>query len=45
MARFPAVVALHSCAGPINRSGALGTRYRDWSERLVKDGYVVLLHR
>ena len=40
---FPAVVALHSCAGTINRSGALGTRYRDWSERLVKDGYVVLL--
>jgi dienelactone hydrolase len=40
---FPAVVGLHNCTGLNNRSGVLGERYRDWSQRLVKDGYVVLL--
>jgi dienelactone hydrolase len=40
---FPAVIGLHNCTGLNNTSGVLGTRYRDWSQRLVKDGYVVLL--
>jgi dienelactone hydrolase len=39
---FPAVVALHGCGGLTNRSGQLGTRYRDWGERLSSAGYVVL---
>ena len=40
---FPAVVALHDCAGPLTRRGALRVRYRDWAERLVGAGFVVLL--
>jgi dienelactone hydrolase len=40
---FPAVVALHNCTGLTNRSGTLGARYRDWGERLAKDGFVVLM--
>ena len=39
---FPAVVGLHACGGLHNRSGQLGTRYRDWAERLVAAGFVVL---
>jgi dienelactone hydrolase len=39
---FPAVVALHGCAG-LYAKGQLSARDRDWSERLVKEGYVVLL--
>ncbi|MFL5095586.1 MAG: dienelactone hydrolase family protein [Xanthobacteraceae bacterium] len=39
---FPAVVGLHGCSGLLNRSGQLGTRYRDWGERLAAAGYVVL---
>ena len=40
---FPAVIGLHNCTGLINRNGTLGERYRDWSQRLVKDGFAVLL--
>jgi dienelactone hydrolase len=40
---FPAVVGLHNCTGLNNRAGVLGSRYRDWGERLAKSGYVVLL--
>src|SRR5215831_12948116 len=39
---FPAIVGLHGCNGLINRAGQLGTRYRDWGERLVAAGFVVL---
>ena len=39
---FPAVIGLHNCTGLNNASGALGARYRDWGERLVKNGFVVL---
>src|SRR5262245_38792070 len=39
---FPAVVGLHGCGGLINRTGQLGARYRDWGERLVAAGFVVL---
>src|SRR3954465_12236392 len=38
---FPAVVALHNCTGLNKAAGTFGTRYRDWGERLAKDGYVV----
>jgi dienelactone hydrolase len=40
---FPAVIGLHNCTGLINRAGVMGARYRDWSERLVKNGFAVLL--
>jgi dienelactone hydrolase len=40
---FPVVIGLHNCSGLNNRLGVMGTRYRDWSERLVKDGFAVLL--
>jgi dienelactone hydrolase len=39
---FPAVVALHGCDGLAGRRSPLGRRYRDWGERLVAAGFVVL---
>jgi len=39
---FPAVVALHGCAGLAGRSGPIAARYRDWGERLAADGFVVV---
>lgn len=40
---FPAVVALHGCAGLWTRSGTLNPRERDWIARLNDAGYAVLL--
>jgi dienelactone hydrolase len=37
---FPAVVALHGCAG-LGKDG-IAARYRDWAERLTDLGFVVL---
>ena len=39
---FPAVVAMHNCAGLMNASGTIRTRYRDWAQQLVRMGFVVL---
>jgi dienelactone hydrolase len=39
---FPAVVAMHNCAGLMNTSGTMRTRYRDWAQQLVKMGFIVL---
>jgi dienelactone hydrolase len=39
---FPAVVALHSCGGLNDHTGALGIRYRDWGQHLAKAGFAVL---
>lgn len=39
---FPAVVALHNCDGLAGRRTPFARRYRDWAERLVAAGYVVL---
>jgi dienelactone hydrolase len=39
---FPAVVAMHNCAGLMNPSGTIRTRYRDWAQQLVRMGFVVL---
>ena len=39
---FPAIVAMHGCAGLFDRSGAPAPRYRDWAEHLNKAGFVVL---
>ena len=39
---FPAVVALHGCAGLAGRSDPVAGRYHDWGERLAAAGFVVL---
>jgi dienelactone hydrolase len=39
---FPAVVAMHNCAGLMNPSGTMRTRYRDWAQQFVKMGFIVL---
>jgi dienelactone hydrolase len=39
---FPAVVAMHNCAGLMNGSGTMRARYRDWGQQLVRMGFVVL---
>jgi dienelactone hydrolase len=39
---FPAIVALHGCAGLYGRRGDLSPRHADWAERLVAQGYLVL---
>lgn len=40
---FPAVVAMHGCAGLWGKDGQLAPRHRDWAERLAAHGFVVLL--
>jgi dienelactone hydrolase len=40
---FPAIVALHGCAGPYTRDGHLSARDGEWALRLRDQGYVVLL--
>ena len=40
---FPAVVALHGCAGLYGRKGELAARNADWAERLERQGFIVLL--
>jgi dienelactone hydrolase len=39
---FPAVVALHGCSGPNDRSGNLSPIYLAWGERLAANGYAVV---
>jgi dienelactone hydrolase len=39
---FPAVVALHGCAGLYGRDRALAPRHVDWAERLTEHGFIVL---
>ena len=40
---FPAVVALHDCAGLYGPTGEMMSHMRDWAERLVAQGYAVLM--
>jgi dienelactone hydrolase len=40
---FPAVIGLHNCTGLTNRNGVMGSRYRDWAQRLAKANFAVLL--
>jgi dienelactone hydrolase len=40
---FPTVIALHGCGGLTGHSEQVLPRYRDWAERLVRDGNAVLL--
>jgi dienelactone hydrolase len=39
---FPAVVGMHDCAGLTNPTGAIASKYREWAQLLVKDGFIVL---
>jgi dienelactone hydrolase len=39
---FPAVVALHGCAGLYGRDASLSPRHVDWAERLTAMGFLVL---
>src|ERR1043166_8657919 len=39
---FPAVVALHGCDGLAGTRSPLGRRYREWGERLLAAGFVVV---
>ncbi len=39
---YPAVVAMHGCAGLHNPSGAVASRYNDWAQNLTKAGFVVI---
>lgn len=41
--RWPAVVALHGCGGLFTSQGRISSRHRDWADRLVAEGYVILL--
>jgi dienelactone hydrolase len=40
---FPVVIALHGCGGLAGRSEPVLPRYREWAERLLRDGQAVLL--
>jgi dienelactone hydrolase len=39
---FPAIIGMHDCAGLTNSSGAVASKYREWAQLLVKDGFIVL---
>jgi dienelactone hydrolase len=41
--RRPAIVAMHGCGGLFTSKGRMSSRHRDWAERFVAAGYVVLL--
>jgi dienelactone hydrolase len=40
---YPVVIALHGCGGLAGHSEPVLPRYRDWAERLLKEGHAVLL--
>lgn len=40
---FPAVVALHGCAGLGGRNGQPSARHHDWGERLALQGFLVVM--
>jgi dienelactone hydrolase len=40
---FPVVIALHGCGGLAGHSEPILARYREWAERLLKEGSAVLL--
>lgn len=42
VAKAPGIVAMHGCAGVTGPRGDLLPIYRDWAERLVREGYAVL---
>jgi dienelactone hydrolase len=39
---FPAIIGMHDCAGLMNPAGAIASKYREWAQLLVKDGFIVV---
>jgi dienelactone hydrolase len=39
---FPAVIAMHDCSGLTTTSGAVESKYREWAQVLVRNGFIVL---
>jgi dienelactone hydrolase len=39
---FPATIGMHDCSGLTNSSGAVASKYREWAQQLVKNGFIVL---
>jgi dienelactone hydrolase len=39
---FPAVIAMHDCSGLTSSSGAIESKYREWAQLLVRNGFIVL---
>ena len=39
---FPAIVGMHDCSGLTNSSGAIASKYREWAQLLVKNGFIVI---
>jgi dienelactone hydrolase len=39
---FPAIIGMHDCAGLTNPAGAVASKYREWAQLLVKDGFIVM---
>jgi len=39
---FPAIVGMHDCSGLTNTAGVVASKYREWAQLLVKNGFVVL---
>jgi dienelactone hydrolase len=39
---FPAIVGMHDCGGLMNPAGVIASKYREWAQLLVKDGFIVL---
>ncbi|HMA75363.1 MAG TPA: dienelactone hydrolase family protein [Xanthobacteraceae bacterium] len=39
---FPAIVGMHDCSGLTNPSGAIASKYREWAQLLVKNGFIVI---
>src|SRR5260370_37739757 len=33
---------MHDCSGLTNASGAVASKYREWAQLLVRDGFIVL---
>ncbi len=39
---FPAVIAMHDCSGLTTPAGRVASKYREWAQLLVRDGFIVL---
>jgi len=39
---FPAIIGMHDCSGLADPSGGVASKYREWAQLLVKDGFIVL---
>ena len=39
---FPAIIGMHDCAGLLNPVGNIASKYREWAQLLVKNGFIVL---